>query len=118
MVTQSIRFSRRSRAALLDSLLGSGESGLARAYELGRSAIAERLGPLQVLKSHQKAINGVLESTRTVGESLRRLQEAEEFLAETLAPFEMIYRGYVALVSRDPHERPGLAIHSRDTDRR
>lgn len=99
---QRALFSRRYRAALLDYLLGSGEAGLLRAYDLGRHAVDEGLGLLPVLRAHQEAIHAMLDSTLTVHESLRRLKAAEDFLMEMLSPFEMTYRGYVALLeSRD-----------------
>ena len=101
MAAQRLLFSRRYRAALLDYLLGNGEQGLAKAYELGRSAIDEDLGLLQILRTHQRIVNGVLESTQNVTESLKRLRAAEEFLVETLSPFEMTYRGYVAMIGDD-----------------
>lgn len=94
-------FSRRYRAALLDYLLGSGETGLAAAYELGRCAIDEDLGLLQIVRVHQRAVNGVIANTRDASDSLKRLKAAEEFLIETLSPFEMTYRGYVALLDDD-----------------
>ena len=40
------RFSRQYRAALLDYLLGSGELGRERAYELGRRAVDLEIGLL------------------------------------------------------------------------
>jgi hypothetical protein len=98
MGTQTALFSRRYRAALLDYLLGSGERGLSRAYDLGRTAIDTRIGLLSILRAHQKALNAVLESAPSANESLRRLKAAEDFLVEALSPFEMIYRGYVALL--------------------
>jgi len=104
MSAQRLFFSRRYRAALLDYLLGNGETGLSNAYELGRSALEEELGLLQILRTHQRAVNGVLESTHNVPESLKRLRAAEDFLMETLSPFEMTYRGYVALLDRDHAE--------------
>jgi hypothetical protein len=102
---QTIRFTRRYRAALLDYLLGSGETGLARAFDLGRAALAQKVGLLQILRSHQKAMAAILESSRTVNESLRRLQSAEEFLTETLSPYEMACRGYLELVERELGDR-------------
>jgi phosphoserine phosphatase RsbU-like protein len=105
MSAPPVLFSRRYRAALLDYLLGSGETGLARAYDLGRTAIDEGIGLLKILRAHQKAVNGVLESTPNISESLKRLKAAEDFLMETLSPFEMTYRGYVALLE-DQHEKP------------
>ena len=105
MSAQRLLFSRRYRAALLDYLLGNGETGLANAYDLGRSAIEEEFGLLQILRAHQRAVNGVLESTSNVPESLKRLRAAEDFLMETLSPFEMTHRGYVAML--DGHDRDG-----------
>lgn len=101
MVRQTVLFSRRYRAALLDYLLGSGETGLSRAYDLGRTALEKGLGPLQILGAHQKALNAVLESSHTVNDSLRSLKAAEAFLMESLSPFEMTYRGYVASLEDD-----------------
>lgn len=105
MSAQRLLFSRRYRAALLDYLLGNGETGLSNAYDLGRSAIEEDFGLLQILRAHQRAVNAVLESTQNVPDSLKRLKAAEDFLMETLSPFEMTYRGYVALLEGD-HEKP------------
>ena len=105
MSAQRLLFSRRYRAALLDYLLGNGETGLSNAYDLGRSAIEEEFGLLQILRAHQRAVNGVLESTSNVPESLKRLRAAEDFLMETLSPFEMTHRGYVAML--DGHDRDG-----------
>ena len=98
MCADRMMFSRRYRAALLDYLLGNGEAGLSTAYELGRSAIDEDLGLLQIVRAHHRAVNDVIESTHNVGDSLKRLKAADEFLMETLSPFEMTYRGYVALL--------------------
>src|SRR5260221_7052305 len=105
MGTRTVLFSRRYRAALLDYLLGSGETELARAYELGRTAIDEDLGVLQILRVHVRAANAVLESSQTVVEILKRLKRAEDFLMEALAPFEMTHRGYVALLEGDRRKR-------------
>jgi Phosphoserine phosphatase RsbU, N-terminal domain len=95
-------FCRRYRAALLDYLLGNGETGLARAYELGRRAIEDGLGLVQVLEAHQQAVNAVLESAHTANDVASRMKAAEDFLVETLSPFEMTHRGYVALVLGQP----------------
>ena len=119
MAAKTVLFARRYRAALLDYLLGSSETGLARAYDLGRSAVDEGMGPLQILQAHQKATNAVLESARSVSEGLRRLAEAESFLMEALSPFEITRRGYVALLEsdRDPrdqaHDGRGTRRHGR-----
>ena len=104
MGTDRVLFLRRYRAALLDYLLGSGESALVRAHELGRDAIDDGLGLMQVLRAHQRTVKAMLDSAHTVTESIRRLNAAEDFLMETLSPFEMIYRDYLALL-RLEHDR-------------
>lgn len=106
MPGRRLLFSRRYRAALLDYLLGNGEAGLQNAYELGRTAIEEGLGLLQILRAHQRAIDGVLQSAPSMTESLKRMKAAETFLMETLSPFEMTYRGYVSMIDeRKPRQR-------------
>jgi two-component system, cell cycle sensor histidine kinase and response regulator CckA len=117
MVRQKVLFSRQYRAALLDYLLGSGETGCERAYELGRKAIDNGLGLLQILRVHQDAVNSILESTHKVDEGLRRLRASEEFLMETLSPFEMTYRGYVAMLEGN-RERSRRSPGYRRDDRR
>jgi hypothetical protein len=101
MSAQRLLFSRRYRAALLDYLLGNGETGLSNAYELGRSAIDEEYGLLRILRTHQRVLNGVLASIHSVDEGLKHVRAAEEFLMETLSPFEMTHRGYVAMLEGD-----------------
>ena len=91
-------FSRQYRAALLDYLLGSGESSCERAYELGRCAIDSRLGLLQILRVHQQALSAILESTSRPEEGLRRLTASQDFLMEALSPFEMACRGYLDMI--------------------
>jgi Phosphoserine phosphatase RsbU, N-terminal domain len=117
MGSQTALFSRRYRAALLDYLLGSGEAALARAYDLGRTAIDEGMGLLPILRAHQEAIQAVLQPTLSSPESLKRLTDAEDFLMEILSSFEMTYRGYVALLEGQgaPRDRPLSA--QRRTDR-
>ena len=98
MPGRRLLFARRYRAALLDYLLGNGEAGLQNAYELGRTAIEEDFGLLQILRAHQRAVDGVLQSAPSMTESLKRMKAAETFLMETLSPFEMTYRGYVSMI--------------------
>ena len=119
MSAQRLLFSRRYRAALLDYLLGNGETGLTTAYDLGRSAIDEDLGLLHILRAHQRAVNSVVEATQNSADCLRRLRAAEDFLMETLSPFEMTYRGYVALLEGDhgKHAQRHRAANGRKTRR-
>jgi hypothetical protein len=93
-------FSRRYRAALLDYLLSGGEEELARAYDLGRTALNEGLGLLLVLRTHQHEVGALIESAPDHDRTLKRMNLAQAFLMETLSVFEMTHRGYVALIGK------------------
>lgn len=101
-------FARRYRAALLDYLLGSDEAGLVRAYDLGRSAMREGLGLLEVVRVHHATTRTIVGSARDVDGVLKTLDGSGEFLLEALSPFEMAYRGYVASLEgvQVPHHPP------------
>ena len=95
---------RAYHAALLDYILGGGESGLAHAYELGRTGLGEDCCFLHILDVHEKALNSILDST-PADEVRRRLSASAEFLVEVLSPFEMAFRGYRALLKTSGGKR-------------
>jgi hypothetical protein len=108
-----VLFARLYRAALLGYLLSSGEKQRARAYDLGRAAITDGFSLLDILRTHYRAVNTVLEATPDPRRSMARLKAAEDFLLEALSPFEMAYRGYVALLPGQPDRPVGPARRAR-----
>lgn len=77
--------------ALQEYLSGGGEVSLRRAYELGRRALRQGLGALDVVAAYQRcALQPGGGGTAATPEFAR----AMSFLAESLSPFEMILRGY------------------------
>jgi signal transduction histidine kinase len=84
----------RYRSALLDYLAGRNETSLVRAYELGRSAVEQRMGLLDVIAVHHRVLTGVLLDESDPIQSARATEGAAEFLGECLGPFEMAMRGY------------------------
>lgn len=78
-------------AALKDCLRGGGEPALQRAYELGRSALADGLGVLEMAALHHQAMVELLRSGENLSETVAA---AGQFFAESLSPFEMTHRGY------------------------
>lgn len=86
-------FVTQYRAALREYVERGGEDALARAYELGRKAVGEGLGLLQVVAFYHEALETVLHGTPMTGGMTRALK-AREFLNESLAPFEMTHRGF------------------------
>ena len=81
------------QAALRDYLAGAGEMALAHAYELGRKAVSEGLGVLEMMAIHRKTLDNVLGDVAKHGEG-NLVVKAEEFLAESLSPFEITHRAF------------------------
>jgi signal transduction histidine kinase len=69
------------------------ERGLNGAYELGRQALQDGFGPLDLVAMHQAALEPALRRPP----SLERTAEtaATSFLLEALSPFEMTYRRFL-----------------------
>ncbi|HET9644593.1 MAG TPA: ATP-binding protein [Burkholderiaceae bacterium] len=74
-------------------LLSGGESALNGAYELGRRALLDGLGLLEVVALHHAAIDTLIldgdQATRA-----RRAHAAAAYFNEMLSPFELSLRGY------------------------
>lgn len=79
--------------ALVGYFERGGEDALLEAYQLGREALAEGLGVLEMAALHQEALVTALLQMLAPGESSRIAERASEFFAESLAPFEMTRRG-------------------------
>ena len=79
--------------ALGDYLAGAGETALHFAYELGRKAIAEGVGVLEMVSIHNKALTKVFSGPASRETAVKMASRASAFFAESLAPFEMALRG-------------------------
>lgn len=73
---------------------GAGESALGRVYELGRQAISEQKGLLDIAAIHHKALQSLITEEKDPQRRAEILQLAGNFLAECLSPYEMAYRGF------------------------
>ena len=80
-------------AALQEFVSGAGEAALARAYELGRRAVASGVGLLDLAMLHHEALLAL--PADGPGARSREVMAAQ-FLAEGLSPFEMTLRSYQA----------------------
>lgn len=81
-------------AALEDYLSGAGEHALHFAYELGRRAIAEGVGVLDMVAIHNEALTAVFSGPLTREEAVKKAARASGFFAESLAAYEMALRGF------------------------
>ena len=82
-------------AALAAYLDAPDEDALSSAYELGREAMVEGMGVLDVASVHRSALRAlVIPKPSEVQPGI--CEAAEDFYAELLSPFEMSLRGYRA----------------------
>ena len=82
------------RSALVGYLSHRGESQLQSAYEIGRAAIAGRVGLLELVQVHNSV---TLDLLRAAGgaERIEVAEAAAAFLVEVLAASEMAQRGFL-----------------------
>ena len=79
---------------MLDYLCGTGEAALERAYELGRRALAEGLGVLEMASIHHQALLKTSRRALSSEECVGAITAAEKLFVESLTPFEMTHRGF------------------------
>lgn len=80
--------------ALRTFLLIEGEVGLQQAYELGRQALGQGLGVLEMAGIYHKALVSVLSHASSPEERARMLKAGQDFFMESLSVFEMAHRGF------------------------
>lgn len=79
-------------AAVQDHLGGGGEAALLKAYDVGRSAVADHLNALEMLTLQQEVLIRVLVQRIGDEEGAHLTQAAANIFAESLAPFELATR--------------------------
>ena len=82
------------RSALSEYAERSGEAGLGRAYELGRRAMRERRGIVEIVAIHHQALQRILREGRKERRDDGLLRTSADFLKESLSPYEMAHRGF------------------------
>lgn len=82
-------------AAFFGYLARRDESGLRAAYELGRNAVSEPVGLLNLVHVHHEVLIEVLRTVRTTEEVQDIGDAAAAFLIDALTSFQMTQRGYV-----------------------
>jgi C4-dicarboxylate-specific signal transduction histidine kinase len=91
MAAQEV-FEVRYRRALLAHVNQETEEGLLDGLELGRMALTEGYGLLELLATHHKIVYSLIEPE--IWSFQDRLVRANDFLAQVVAPFEMAHRGW------------------------
>ena len=88
-------FETRYRSALESYLEPTAdETQLIAALELGRTALAEGVGLLDLVAIHHVSLEWLIRVARRNADTQRLLAKASEFLTQVAAPFEMAQRGW------------------------
>ena len=94
MSITSVELQEQYTSALRSYFAGEWETASQNVYELGRRALTDGLGILEVATIHNEALAAILVDTLMAEESARVTKEAEDVLMQSLAPFEMTHRGF------------------------
>jgi PAS domain S-box-containing protein len=86
--------SKEYQLALKDFLDGGGEAALENAYLLGRQALEQGIGVLDIAAVHHQVLITLLHPADKSSARAQIIKNAEKFLVECLSPFEMAQRGY------------------------
>src|SRR5207247_9203839 len=92
--------SEQYTCALQNYLKTEGEQALHQAYELGRRAITDGLGVLDIAKIHQQAFIALLLPTIALAKNQRQAQAVEDCFMEALSPCAPDHRGFLTATIR------------------
>ena len=95
MTDQLARLSRNYLPALLAYLPQQSEAGLRAAYELGREAMRDAIGLLELARVHHDACLGVMATAKDAAAAVEIARASADFFLEVLAAFEMAQRGFM-----------------------
>ena len=89
------RFRLDYKPLLLRHLAQRDELGLQAAYQLGRRAMEDSVGLLDVVRIHQDLFLQVLRTARSLDEATDLTEAAGTLLVDLVASFEVAQRGFM-----------------------
>ena len=82
------------QATLKAFLSGGGETALRNGYLLGRQALEQGIGVLDITTVHHQSLITLLDRPNATTSNIDIVKHASKLLAECLSPFEMAQRGF------------------------
>src|SRR5215469_12396866 len=92
-------FQEQYTFVLREFATGGEESALGRAYELGRTAIADQRSLVEIAPLHHQALKELMVHSEDPQSREGLLRAGGDFLAECLSPYEIAHRGFQDAVS-------------------
>jgi light-regulated signal transduction histidine kinase (bacteriophytochrome) len=93
------KFETAYKRSLQESLAGAGEIALQHGYELGRRAMRDSLGVMDIVSAQRKVLLELLAGAETVNDCIRAVKSSHDLFTECLAPFELTHRGFLEIES-------------------
>jgi signal transduction histidine kinase len=93
------KFETAYRSSLQECLTGAGEVALQHGYELGRQAVRDGLGMMDIISVHREVMLSLLSRATTTKECMHIVKASQDLFTECLAPFEFTHRGFIELES-------------------
>ena len=85
--------------ALREQIAHADEATLQRAYEIGRRAIGDGVGVLELVAMHQEVLEEILREHEASESCVLAVGDAGRFLGESLSSVEMAHRGFQEAVT-------------------
>src|SRR5258705_10376885 len=116
--TEAALFETRYRNALTAYVQQEMEDALMEAFELGRKALAEGQGLLDLVAIHHTLLASLIEQSSNGADIQRHLARAGEFLTKPAAPFEMPHRACHEMASERAQAARELEQLNRELQKR
>ena len=116
--TKAALFETRYRNALTAYVQQEMEDALMEAFELGRKALAEGQGLLDLVAIHHTLLASLIEQSSNGADIQRHVARAGEFLTQAAAPFEMAHRGWHEMASERAQAARELEQLNRELQKR
>jgi signal transduction histidine kinase len=98
--TKAALFETRYRDALTAYVQQGLEDALMDAFDLGREALAQEQGMLDLVAIHHTLLASLIDQPTNGADIQRQVARAKEFLTQATAPFEMAHRGWHEMATR------------------
>ena len=95
MTKKMSAFKAAYRRSFQEYIAEASETALQHAYELGRQALRDGLGPMDIVSTQQEALLELLKDAETARDCICIVELSHEFSTECLAPFELTHRGFL-----------------------
>jgi PAS domain S-box-containing protein len=93
------KFKEIYKSSLHECLMGAGEIALQHGYELGRQAVCDGVGVIDIISVHREIMLSLISKATSINECIYIEKVSQDLFTECLAPFELTHRGFIEVES-------------------